>query len=140
MVFTPRFRFVHANVAVPGSAAPGSSGTCLDEFQADPALAAAGPGLYPGDEEAAVTMQVAIHLNDVEHEVFSRWLAGTAVAVDPDNPHLEASEAISAMIRVAMRYTDITGRVASQLRFERAAARDRKAPPIITGPDTIDRP
>ena len=57
-----------------------------------------------------------------------------------DNPHLEASEAISAMIRVTMRYTDITGQVASQLRLERAAAKDRKAPPIITGPDTIDRP
>jgi hypothetical protein len=87
-----------------------------------------------------VTMQVAIHLNDVEHEAFSRWLASTAVAVGPDNPHLEASEAISAMIRVTMRHTDITGQVASQLRLERAAAKDRKAPPIITGPDTIDRP
>jgi hypothetical protein len=99
-----------------------------------------GPGLYLGDEEAAVTMQVAIHLNDVEHEAFSRWLAGTAAAVDPDNPHLEASEAISAMIRVAMRYTEVAGQVASQLRLQRAAAKDRKAPPIITGPDTIDRP
>ena len=80
------------------------------------------------------------HLNDAEHEAFSRWLASAAVAVDPDNPHLEASEAISAMIRVTMRYTDITGLVASQLRLERAAAKDPKAPPIITGPDTIDCP
>ena len=87
-----------------------------------------------------MTMQVALHLNDVEHEAFSRWLASTAVAVDPENSHLEASEAISAMIRVTMRYADFTGQVASQLRLERAAARDRKAPPIITGPDTIDRP
>jgi hypothetical protein len=99
-----------------------------------------GPGPYLGDVEVAVTIQVAIHLNDVEHEAFSRWLADTAAAVDADNPHLEASEAISAMIRVAMRYTEVTGQVASQLRLERAAARDRKAPPIITGPDTIDRP
>jgi hypothetical protein len=99
-----------------------------------------GSGPYLGDEEVAVTMQVAIHLNDVEREMFSRWLANTAVAVDPDNPHLEASEAISAMIRATMRYSDITGQVASQLRLERAAAKDRKAPPIITGPDTIDRP
>ena len=83
-----------------------------------------------------MTMQVAIHLNDAEHEAFSRWLASAAVAVDPDNPHLEA---ISAMIRVTMRYTD-TGLVASQLRLERAAAKDPKAPPIITGLDTIDRP
>ena len=87
-----------------------------------------------------MTMQVAIHLNDAEHELFSRWLADTAAAVDPDNPHLEASEATSAMIRVTMRYTDITSQVVSQLRLERAAAKDRKAPPVITGPDTIDRP
>jgi hypothetical protein len=33
-----------------------------------------------------MTMQVAIHLNDVEREAFSRWLASTAVAVDLDNP------------------------------------------------------
>jgi len=44
------------------------------------------------------------------------------------------------MIRVAMRYSEVTGQVASQLRLERTAAKDRKAPPIITGPDTIDRP
>jgi hypothetical protein len=44
------------------------------------------------------------------------------------------------MIRVTMRYTDITGQVASQLRLERVKAKDPKAPPIITGPDTIDRP
>jgi hypothetical protein len=100
----------------------------------------AGSGLHLGDEEEAVTMQVAIHLNDVEHEAFSRWLASTAVAVDPDNPHLEASDAIGAMIRVAMRYTEVTGQVASQLRLEHAAAKARKAPPLITGPDTIDRP
>jgi len=112
----------------------------LDEFQAGPALTAPGPGLYQGDEETVVTMQVALHLNDVEHEAFSRWLASTAAAVDRNNPHLEASEAISAMIRVTMRYTEVTGQVASQLRLERAASRDRKAPPIITGPDTIDRP
>ena len=87
-----------------------------------------------------MTMQVAIHLNDVEHEMFSRWLAGTAVAVDPDNPHLEASEAISAMIRVTMRDAEVTGQVASQLRLQRAATKDQKAPPVITGPDTIDRP
>src|ERR1700761_8432214 len=46
-----------------------------------------GSGPYLGDEEVAVTMQVAIHLNDVEHGMFSRWLASTAIAVDPDNPH-----------------------------------------------------
>ena len=32
------------------------------------------------------------------------------------------------------------GQVAGQLRLERAAAKEPKAPPIITGPDEIDRP
>jgi hypothetical protein len=40
-----------------------------------------------GQKEVAVTMQVALHLNDAEHEMFSRWLASTAIAVDPDNNH-----------------------------------------------------
>jgi hypothetical protein len=88
-----------------------------------------GSGPYLGDEEAAVTMQVAIRLNDVEHKAFSRWLASTAVAVDPDNPHLEASNAISAMIRVAIRYTEVTGQVVSQLRLERAQRRTGRRRP-----------
>jgi len=85
-------------------------------------------------------MQVAIDLTDAEHGAFNRWLASTAVTVNPDDPHLDAGEAIRAMIRVTMRYTDITSQVASQVRLDRAAAKDRKAPPVITGPDTIDRP
>ena len=53
---------------------------------------------------------------------------------------LDAGEAIRAMIRVTMRYADITSQVASQVRLERAAAKNPKAPPVIMGPDTIDRP
>lgn len=69
-------------------------------------------------------MQVALDLDDAEHDAFHRWLATTAVAVNPDDPHLEAGEAIRAMIRVTMRYADITDQVASQLRRERAAAKE----------------
>jgi len=85
-------------------------------------------------------MQVAIDLTDAEHDAFNRWLASTAVTVNPNDPQLDAGEAMRAMIRVTMRYTDITSQVASQVRLERAAAMDPKAPPVITGPDTIDRP
>jgi hypothetical protein len=70
-----------------------------------------------------MTMQVALDLDDAEHDAFNLWLASTAVAVNPDDPHLEAGEAIRAMIRVTMRYSDITGQVASQLRHERASGR-----------------
>ena len=87
-----------------------------------------------------MTIQVAVDLDDAEHEMFGRWLASTAAAVNPRDPNLDAGEAIRAMIRVTMRDTGITSTVASQLRLERAIAKDRKAPPIITGPNTIDRP
>jgi hypothetical protein len=87
-----------------------------------------------------MTMQIAVDLDDAEHEAFGRWLASTAAAVNPRDPHLDAGEAIGAMIRVTMRDTEITSTVASQLRLERALARDRKAPPVITGPNTMDRP
>ena len=85
-------------------------------------------------------MQVAIDLTGAEHDAFNRWLASTAVTVSPDDPHRNAVEAIRAMIRVTMRYTDITSQVASQVRLERAAAKNPKAPPVTMGPDTIDRP
>ncbi len=87
-----------------------------------------------------MTIQVAVDLDDAEHEMFGRWLASTAAAVNPRDPNLDAGEAIRAMIRVTMRDTGITSTVASQLRLERAMTKDRKAPPIITGPNTIDRP
>jgi hypothetical protein len=44
-------------------------------------------------------MQVAIDLSGAEHDAFNRWLASTAVTVNPDDPHLDAGGAIRAMIR-----------------------------------------
>jgi hypothetical protein len=85
-------------------------------------------------------MEIAVDLDDAEHEAFGRWLASTAAAVNPRDPYLDAGEAIRAMIRVTMHDADITSTVASHLRLERAIAKDRKAPPIITDPDEIDRP
>ena len=87
-----------------------------------------------------MTIRIAVDLDDAEHEAFGRWLTSTAAAVNPRDPHLDAGEAIRAMIRVAMHDADITSTVASQLRLERAMAKDRKAPPVITDPNEIDRP
>ena len=50
-------------------------------------------------------MQIAVDLDDAEHEAFGRWLASTAAAVNPRDPHLDVAEAIRAMIRVTMRDT-----------------------------------
>lgn len=85
-------------------------------------------------------MQGAIDLTGAEHDAFNRWLASTAVTINPDDPRLDAGEAIRAMIGVTMRYADINSQVASRVRLERAAAKDAKAPPVITGPDTIAAP
>ena len=87
-----------------------------------------------------MTTHIAVDLDDAEHEALGRWLASTAAAVNPRDPHLDAGEAIRAMIRVTMHDADITSTVASQLRLERAMAKDRKAPPVITDPNEIDRP
>ncbi len=70
----------------------------------------------------AMTIQVAVHLGDAEHDAFHRWLTNTAIAVDPAEPHLDAGEAIGAMIRCCLQSPDISGQVASELRRERAAA------------------
>ena len=43
------------------------------------------------------------------------------------------------MIRVTMCYTDITSQMASQVRLERAAAKNPKAPPVITGAARLQR-
>lgn len=77
-----------------------------------------------------MTMQIAIHLDDAEHEAFERWLASTAAAI---GGHLEAGEAVTAMIRVAMRFTDITDMIASQIRYERAAGQ-QLPPELPPGP------
>lgn len=69
-------------------------------------------------------MQVAIDLDDAEHAAFNHWLACTVRVVPGDE--LTAGEAIRAMIRVTLRYADISGQVASQLRHERAAARGKQ--------------
>ncbi len=66
-----------------------------------------------------MTIQVAVHLDDAEHDAFHRWLASTAIAVNGDNPHLEAGEAIRAMILVTVRSEDITGQAVNELRRER---------------------
>ena len=68
-------------------------------------------------------MQVAVHLDDAEHDAFSHWLAITAAAINPDDPHLEPGEAIRAMIQVTLRYPHISAQVASQLRHERLERR-----------------
>ena len=62
---------------------------------------------------------ITVTLDDKTSEALDRWLARTAAATGP--PRLTADEAIPAMIRVCLGFTDISDLVASHIRAERAA-------------------
>ena len=67
--------------------------------------------------------RVTIDLDDHTAAALDRWLAMTAPHV---GSQLEAGEAIGAMIRVVIRFEDITDTVASQIRLDRAAAQEQE--------------
>jgi hypothetical protein len=62
---------------------------------------------------------ITVTLDDKTSEALDRWLAKTAAAAGP--PRLTAEEAIPAMVRVCLGFTDISNLVASHIRAERAA-------------------
>jgi len=62
---------------------------------------------------------ITVTLDDKTSEALDRWLAKTAAAAGP--PPLTAEEAIPAMVRVCLGFTDISNLVASHIRAERAA-------------------
>jgi hypothetical protein len=62
---------------------------------------------------------ITVTLDDKTSEALDRWLARTASATGP--PRLTAEEAIPAMVRVCLGFTDISDLVASHIRAERAA-------------------
>ena len=62
---------------------------------------------------------ITVTLDDKTSQALDRWLAKTAAATGP--PPLTAEEAIPAMVRVCLGFTDITNLVASHIRAERAA-------------------
>lgn len=62
---------------------------------------------------------ITVTLDDKTSQALDRWLATTAAATGP--PPLTAEEAIPAMVRVCLGFTDITNLVASHIRAERAA-------------------
>jgi hypothetical protein len=62
---------------------------------------------------------ITVTLDDKTSEALDRWLAKTAAATGP--PRLTAEEAIPAMVRVCLGFTDISDLVTSHIRAERAA-------------------
>jgi hypothetical protein len=62
---------------------------------------------------------ITVTLDDKTSQALDRWLARTAPAAGP--PPLTADEAISAMVRVCLGFTDVSDLVASHIRAGRAA-------------------
>jgi hypothetical protein len=62
---------------------------------------------------------ITVTLDDKTSQALDRWLARTAAATGP--PRLTADEAIPAMVRVCLGFTDISNLVASHIRAERVA-------------------
>jgi hypothetical protein len=62
---------------------------------------------------------ITVTLDDKTSEALDRWLAKTTAATGP--PPLTAEEAIPAMVRVCLGFTDISNLAASHIRAERAA-------------------
>ncbi|MFY9650402.1 MAG: hypothetical protein WBF20_00935 [Trebonia sp.] len=51
------------------------------------------------------------------------WIARNAATIGP--PHVKLGEVIAAMVVTTVRYQDVTDTVCSQIRYQRAAARER---------------
>lgn len=63
---------------------------------------------------------------DVDDKIataLNRWISREATELGA--PYLEAGEVIGAMIMVCLKYTDVTDTLRSQIRHQRAAARER---------------
>ena len=63
---------------------------------------------------------LTVTLDGKTSEALTRWLATTATT--GNLPGLTTEEAIPAMIRVCLGFTEVSDTVASQIRAERAAA------------------
>ena len=82
---------------------------------------------------------ITVTLDDKTSEALDRWLARTAAATGP--PRLRAEEAIPAMIRVCLGFTDISDLVTSHIRAERVAEKlgvhqSQQGPRVCPGPST----
>lgn len=62
---------------------------------------------------------ITVTLDDKTSQALDRWLAKAAAATGP--PRLTAEQAIPAMVRVCLDFTDISDLVASHIRAERTA-------------------
>ena len=67
--------------------------------------------------------RITVDLDPPVHSILNLWIARNAATIGP--PQVKLAEVIAAMVVITVRYQDITDTVCSQIRYQRAAARER---------------
>ena len=67
--------------------------------------------------------RITVDLDPPVHSTLNLWIARNAAMIGP--PHVKLAEVIAAMVVTTVRYQDVTDTVCSQIRYQRAAARER---------------
>jgi hypothetical protein len=67
--------------------------------------------------------RITVDLDPPVHSILNLWIARNAATIGP--PQVKLAEVIAAMVVITVRYEDVTNAVCSQIRHERAAAKER---------------
>jgi len=67
--------------------------------------------------------RITVDLDPPVHATLNLWMARNAAAIGA--PHVKLAEVIAAMVVITARFEDVTDAVCSQIRHQRAAARER---------------
>ena len=67
--------------------------------------------------------RITVDLDPPVHSTLNLWMARNAATIG--HPHVKLAEVIAAMVVTTARYEGVTDTVCSQIRYQRAAARDR---------------
>jgi hypothetical protein len=67
--------------------------------------------------------RITVDLDPPVHSTLNLWMARNADTIG--RPHVKLAEVIAAMVVTTVRYEDVTNAVCSQIRHERAAAKER---------------
>jgi hypothetical protein len=67
--------------------------------------------------------RITVDLDPPVHSILNLWMARNAATIGP--PQVKLGEVIAAMVVTTVRYQDVTDTVCSQVRYQRAAARER---------------
>ena len=67
--------------------------------------------------------RITVDLDPPVHSILNLWIARNAATIGP--PDVKLAEVIAAMAVTTVRYQEVTDTVCSQIRYQRAAARER---------------